>query len=516
MSTALVTSGQEWNEDLLEEVFGHIERIAKEKYQLDCYPNQLEVIAAEQMLDAYASTGLPVYYSHWTFGEQFIKQLEAYNRGYMGLAYEIVINSNPCISYLMEENTMLMQALVIAHAAFGHNYFFKNNYLFQQWTDPDSIVDYLVFAKKYIMECEERYGADEVETILDAAHALQRYGVDKYKKPRKLTEAENEERRKEREAYIHSQLNEVWRTIPATDAPKSADDDGKFPTEPEENILYFIEKHAPRLKDWQREIIRIVRRIAQYFYPQAQLKVMNEGCATYFHYRIMHDLYDEGVIDDGALLEFYHSHTNVVFQPDFDDRRFQGINPYALGWAMYKDIERVATNPTDEDRNWFGSQEWVGSGDWLGAIKQAIRNYKDESFIQQYLSPKVIRDFHLFAVHDDEHEPELEVSGIHNEQGYRTVRDTLAQQHNFGYIIPDIQVYNVDRWGDRSLTLRHYMVNRRPLEPENTTDVLKHLSYLWGYDVKLESVDQNGVVRAVFDLKGDETLLDIFLDDDTL
>ena len=78
----------------------------------------------------------------------------------MGLAYEIVINSNPCIAYLMEENSMTMQALVIAHAAYGHNSFFKNNYLFTTWTSADSIIDYLLFAKNYIAQCEERYGEE--------------------------------------------------------------------------------------------------------------------------------------------------------------------------------------------------------------------------------------------------------------------------------------------------------------------------------------------------------------------
>ena len=514
----LVTAGQEWTLDLIEEVYGHIERIATEKYGLIYYPNQLDIITAEQMLDAYSSTGLPVYYPHWAFGEQFVKQLEAYKRGHMGLAYEIVINSNPCISYLMEENTMLMQTLVIAHAAFGHNHFFTNNYLFKQWTHPDAIVDYLAFAKKYIMECEELYGIDAVEAVLDAAHALQHYGVDRYKRPPRLSAAEEEALRKDREAYIHSQLHEIWSSVPKTKYSETVEideDDRRFPTEPQENVLYFLEKNAPRLKTWQREIIRIVRMVAQYFYPQMQTKVMNEGCATYFHHKIMHDLHDEGIVDEGAMLEFYHSHSNVVFQPDFDDRRFGGINPYALGLKMYQDIERVAMNPTQEDRDWFHDQDWVGSGDYLGAIKEAIVSYKDESFIQQFLSPKVMRDFRMFAIRDDDHDPKLEVTGIHNEQGYKTVRSALAKQHNIGYVFPDIQVYNVDRWGDRALTLRHYMVNRRPLEPETTTDTLTHLAFLWGYNVKLESVDASDKVRAVFDMKDDETLLDIFLDDDS-
>ena len=96
--------------------------------------------------------------------------------------------------------------------------------------------------------------------------------------------------------------------------------------------------------------MRIVRLIAQYFYPQKQTKVMNEGCATYVHYRIMNRLYDLGLISEGAMLEFLASHSNVVFQPDFDDPRFSGLNPYALGFEMMSDIERIVTDPTDEDR----------------------------------------------------------------------------------------------------------------------------------------------------------------------
>src|SRR5256885_11417199 len=92
----------------------------------------------------------------------------------MGLAYEIVINSSPCISYLMEENTATMQTLVIAHAAFGHNHFFKNNYLFKQWTDADGILDYLDFAKKYVMSCEER---DRKSTRLNSSHLVISYAV---------------------------------------------------------------------------------------------------------------------------------------------------------------------------------------------------------------------------------------------------------------------------------------------------------------------------------------------------
>jgi spore cortex formation protein SpoVR/YcgB (stage V sporulation) len=121
---------------------------------------------------------------------------------------------------------------------------------------------------------------------------------------------------------------------------------------------------------WQREILRIVRLIAQYFYPQRQTKMMNEGCACFTHHRIMTRLARKGQIDDGSFLEFLHSHSSVVMQPDFDDRRFSGINPYALGFAMMQDIERIALTPTDEDRLWF--PDIAGNGDSYGNAEGCV------------------------------------------------------------------------------------------------------------------------------------------------
>jgi stage V sporulation protein R len=111
-------------------------RIAHDEFGLDTYANQIEVISSEQMIDAYSSVGLPINYHHWSFGKQFVATEQTYRRGQMGLAYEIVINSDPCIAYLMEENTLPMQALVIAHACYGHNSFFKGNYLFRPGPAP--------------------------------------------------------------------------------------------------------------------------------------------------------------------------------------------------------------------------------------------------------------------------------------------------------------------------------------------------------------------------------------------
>ena len=483
-----ISTGSEWTFDLIRQYDEAIARLARE-FRLDTYPNQIEVIRSDQMLDAYASIGMPLGYSHWSFGKHFVESERSYQRGQMGLAYEIVINSNPCIAYLMEENTMTMQALVIAHACYGHNSFFKGNYLYRTWTDASSIIDYLVFAKQYLSQCEERHGVEEVEKVLDSCHALMNHGVDRYKRPDPVSPEEERRRQRERAEYIQRNLNDLWRTVPRTRETNEPDGE-KFPKDPQENLLYFIEKNAPLLEPWQREIVRIVRKIAQYFYPQRQTQVMNEGWATFWHYTLLNALYDEGKVTDGFMMEFLSSHTGVLYQPGFDSPYYRGINPYALGFAMYSDIRRVCESPTDEDREWFG--DFAGAP-WLEVLDHAMRNFKDESFILQFLSPKVIRDLRLFSVIDDDQESELEIAAIHDAGGYRRVRELLASQYNLSDREPNIQIIGADIRGDRSLTLRHTQHQRRTLNG-GTDEVLKHLHRLWGFPVHLESVDDDKVI----------------------
>ncbi len=492
-----ISTSSEWNFELIKQYDKEISRIAK-SYNLDTYPNQIEVISTEQMMDAYSSVGMPVGYHHWSFGKQFLSTEKNYRRGRMGLAYEIVINSNPCISYLMEENTMTMQALVIAHACYGHNSFFKNNYLFQTWTNADAIIDYLLFARNYITHCEERYGEEAVELTLDSCHALMNYGVDRYQHPYRLSLAKEEARQKEREEYLQLQINELWRkTIPIAEKENPDDVKDKYPDEPQENLLYFIEKNAPLLEPWQREIVRIVRKIAQYFYPQRQTQVMNEGWATFWHYTILNRMYEEGLVTDGFMMEFLQSHTNVVYQPAFDEPHYSGINPYTLGFTMMSDIRRICESPTEEDKRWFPD---LYNTDWVKSLDFAMRNFKDESFIAQYLSPKVIRDLKLFSVLDDDRRSDLEIMAIHDDSGYQSIREQLSNQYNLGNREPNIQIYNVNRRGDRSLTLRHYKHNRRPLG-KATHEVMRHISRLWGFTVRMETEHSDGRIEISHEIE---------------
>ncbi len=486
-----ISTTSEWTFELIEQYDRAISDLAKE-FGLDTYPNQIEVISSEQMMDAYASVGMPLGYNHWSYGKQFLNVEQSYKRGQMGLAYEIVINSNPCIAYLMEENTMTMQALVIAHACYGHNSFFKGNYLFRSWTDAGSIIDYLVFAKNYIAQCEEKYGIEAVESTLDSCHAIMHYGVDRYKRPYPISTHEEQARQKEREEYLQRQVNDLWRTIPVDEETKSEKSVQRYPEEPQENLLYFIEKRAPLLEPWQREVVRIVRKIAQYFYPQRQTQVMNEGWATFWHYTLLNTLYDRGKVTEGFIMEFLQSHTSVIYQPPYDSPYYNGINPYTLGFAMFTDLRRICENPTEEDRRWFPE---IAGSDWLKTLDFAMRNFKDESFILQFLSPKVIRDLKLFCILDDDHNPVIEVSAIHDDEGYQAVREALSAQYNLGNREPNIQIYEVDVRGDRSLTLHHQQFNRLPLG-KSTSEVLKHIHRLWGFDVHLHSVRDEKIIDS--------------------
>lgn len=482
-------TGSEWDFELLDRAMQECGIIARDELKLDTYNNQLCIVSSEQMLDAYASTGLPVMYKHWSFGKKFSKEKDLYQKGKRGLAYELVLNLNPCINYLMEENTACTQVLVIAHAAYGHCHVFKNNYMFKQWTDADAMMDYLIFAKNYIQQCEERYGEEAVEHTLDSAHALMMNGIDRYKRPRTLSMVEEQLKQQEREEYMQKTVNDLWRTLPKTNADENQDTEFRFPAQPEENILYFLEKNSPILETWQRELLRIVRKIAQYFYPQYLTKVLNEGWASFTHYYIMNRLYDKELLTDGAMLEFLKLHTGVLYQPEFDSPYFSGLNPYYLGFEIFSDIKRMCENPDDEDREYFPG---ICGTDWVDTCLDAVANYRDESFIHQFLGPKVVRKMKLFKIVDDSREEHFVIDAIQNAEGFKEIRTRLAKSYELDDWCPKVEVTNADIKGDRTLTLTYYRERGRNIG-DSWQVMLAHVASLWGHKVKLVTARGNTI-----------------------
>jgi stage V sporulation protein R len=215
--------------------------------------------------------------------------------------------------------------------------------------------------------------------------------------------------------------------------------------------------------------------------------MMNEGCATFCHYEIMNRLHDRGLITEGSMLEFLHSHSSVVFQPGFDDPRFSGFNPYALGFAMMSDIKRICEEPKDEDKEFF--PDIAGCGEPYKVLRDAWANYRDESFVLQYLSPAVMRHFRMFQVGDDASKPVLKVDAIHDEVGYRKIRSALSKQYDLSRREPDVQVLDVDLKGDRCLVLGHFVHDGVLLEEKTCRSVLRYATWLWGYGVKLLEIE---------------------------
>lgn len=477
MNNKPLFDSSEWSFDLLEKTWQEIDRIGKDVFNLDYYNPSLEVITSGQMLEAYSSVAMPIMYDHWSYGKSFVKNEMEYRKGKQGLAYEVVINTNPCIAYLMENNSMTMQTLVMAHAVCGHGSFFKNNYLFKEWTDADSILDYLRFSRDYIKKCEYKYGEKRVEIILDACHAIRYYGVDKYKRNSNV-------KKLDKASYNDKNFDPVWNTLGLNREYKEKRTgyyykDGR--SYPEENLLYFIEKNSSVLKDWEKEILRIVRKISQYFYPQMQTQLMNEGWATFIHHEILTHMHDMGLITDGSYLEFLDSHAGVIFQPSPSS----SINVYALGFAMMKDLKRVCEDPDEEDKKWFPE---IADTDWKVTLPDIVANYRDESFVLQFLSPKIIRKFKLFAISDDANFDDYEVLGVQSDEDVYIIRDILSRRYNLSYSLPHIQVTGVDEENTRTLFIQHVIRTEQILQFDNLLDVRKYISYLWGYPVDIEEV----------------------------
>lgn len=420
-------------------------------YPLERYPQIIELITSDQMLDVIAARGLPVLYHHWSFGKKYIDLKRAYNENQMDLAYEIVINSNPAIAYVLVDNPLPLQVLVLAHACYGHNAFFKQNEIFKRHTHASETTAFLTQLKHDCEAAENKYGYTEVERVLDAAHSLFPYAVNQAETIRGLTPDQ--------------------------------------PLELRTNLLSFIADYGTELAHWERNLLHQLHALAQYFYPQQRTKLMNEGWACFWHYQLIHDLYAQGYLSDEFMLAFIETHTHVVYQPGFEHPAYRGLNPYVLGFEIFNDIKRICTRPTDEDKDFF--PELVNT-DWRKAVQFAMQHFNDESFIMQYLSPHLVRKLKLFAVENNPKHAMLTVKAIHNSSGYETIREHLSAQYVPFYSLPDIKITSVDTHTG-TLCLVYQPHDHRQLSA-NVSPVLKHLYHLWRKPIKLIAKDKQGSV----------------------
>ena len=412
-----------------------------EDFGLDWFPIDYEIIDYQEMLGAMAYVGLPTHYRHWSYGKEYERTHTLYNMGQTGLPYEMIINSNPSIAYLMRENALYIHILTMAHCV-GHSDFFKQNRMFTH-TDPDNIIGSFKSAAKYVRQLIEdpSIGIDRVEKILDAAHSVKyqvpRYPGIKYKSREELVEIEKDK---------------------MLENPKYKPDLSKTPLRPEYNILRFVAEHSKHLEEWERNLILIVEESSKYFIPQALTKVMNEGWACTIHQKIINELN----LPDSLYLPFVKLH-NQVIRPHLGQ-----INPYHLGYKLFQKII--------EEK---GFEEAM-------TIREV---HNDITFLRFYMDEEFMRDNNYFSYSFDKSKQSSVVDDISDGEGWENVRDEMIKNVGLNRL-PVVFVDELEKDGTLSLVHEH---DGRDIELNYARKVFEFIETLWGDNVKLITIVEDEI-----------------------
>ncbi|AQS11813.1 SpoVR family protein [Clostridium saccharobutylicum] len=432
---------EKWNEK--------IEKKVKE-YGLDFYPQEFEVIGFNDMIGYEAYVGMPSRYPHWSFGKSYEKNKTLYSLNLTGLPYEMVINSDPCLAYLMKDNTLLLQILTMAHV-YGHNDFFKNNRLFKQGTNASYTLEMFNLDAKIIRDYidDPSIGYSEVERILDAAHAI-RYQIGRTVGIKELSNEEIKENMIK--DYERKKGN---RGILDSNKKIELPDLEKIPLEPVDDVIGFIIEYG-NLQEWEKTILRIVKRETQYFIPQIETKIMNEGWASYTHYNILKEL----DLPQELHFEFIKRHNDVIAPA------IGGLNPYYIGFKIFEDLDKK-----------YGKEK-------IFEVREVER---DSSFLRRYLTKELCEELNLFQYNKRTFDTVIEE--ISDETGWKTIRDTLSYTAGMGSI-PYVRVMDLNK-KDYTLTLEN-LFDGRSLELSYAKETLKYVQELWGHNVRLITKGNDG------------------------
>ncbi len=437
-----------------------------EAFGLDPFPVHFEIVPPHIMYE-FGAYGLPGRFSHWTHGKAYYRMKTQYDYG-LSKIYELVINNNPAYGFLMENNTLIQNKLVVAHVL-AHSDFFKNNVYFS--TTNRQMIETVAINADRIHKYEYEHGSHEVEQFLDAVLSIQEH-VDPHRAIKKK-EPSKAKRRKERVSTPYDDLFELDPDFRKDEEPSPE----KFPPEPEKDLLRFIAENSPVLEDWQRDIVQIVRYESLYFVPQMQTKIMNEGWASYWHVRIMREL----DLSDAEYAEFAQLHAGVIAPSRTH------LNPYHVGMKIFEDIERRWDNPSPEERERYGRK----GGEGRQKIFEVREMENDASFIRNYLTKELVEelDLYVYEMRDGE--------AVIVEKDWEKVRDVILRgMVNLGN--PYIVVEDGDYRGNRELYLKH-LHEGQDLDIKYAEKTLQYVYRLWGRPVHLETVYDGKKILLTYD-----------------
>jgi stage V sporulation protein R len=416
---------------------------------LDPYPVTFESVPAPVLYE-FAAYLIPGRMAHWSYGKAYHAMKTRYDYG-LNKLYEMVINANPAYAFLLESNSELENTFVKAHVM-GHVDFFHHNHCFQHTTSD--MMDAAARHADRVRQYEFEVGHDVVEQFLDACLSLQEHVSEP---PPVIPPREG-----------RAGGGAVSRGIPYLDWVKTAPVEPvrtvKANTQVEEDVLLFLVRESRHLTDWERDVVSMVREEMVYFWPQIRTKIMNEGWATYWHAELMREL----VNDDADYLDFVRLHSQVTAPGQYQ------VNPYALGYAIYRDLKRR---------------------EGLDALFLARSIDDDVSFVRNYLSEEVCRELNLL-VYGAEHD-RVVVKG----REWERVRSQLVHDLLHGGI-PVIHVNDGDfnQRGELYLLHRHEGVD---LDIHYAERTLRHVHRLWGRPVHLETRARDKRLVLSFDGKVD-------------
>lgn len=455
---------------------GAIEDIQEQarKFGLDGFPMRYEICPPD-IIYTFGAYGMPVRFSHWSFGKAFHRMKTQYDFN-LSRIYELVINANPCHAFLLNSNSLLQNKVIVAHVL-AHSDFFKHNYRFARTSRamPETMAVHAARLRRY----EMRHGREKVEEVLDAAIALQQQ-VDPHSPPPEGP-ADDEERNRgsrDRENGAETPYDDLWELDGASDddPPTQSSRLGRE-EEPRDLLLYIIE-HGRHLADWERDVLSIIRAEMLYFWPQLETKILNEGWATYWHARIMHrlDLTEEETVD------FARMHASVLAPGRLH------INPYRIGYELLRSVEKRWNEPTADDRRRYGRR----GGEGMQKLFEVRETETDVSLLRNYLTEDLVDELDLYVYRRVRNE------WVVTDNDWETVRDGLVQQLTNGGV-PVISIVDGDYRRNGELMLKHRYEGVE-LDLRYLERTLPYVYRLWGRPVHLETVV--GEEKATFSCTG--------------
>jgi stage V sporulation protein R len=468
-------------------------------YGLDFYETIFEVVDAEDISEIAAYGGFPTRYPHWSFGMSYEQLKKSYDYG-LSKIYEMVINNDPCYAYLMRSNHVVDQKLVMAHV-YGHNDFFKNNAFFAHTSRKmmDEMANHGARIRSYV----ERFGEEEVEAFMDRCMSIddlidphsvairRRQGssryefsaeaempeetqatrfrskdyMDEYINPREVLRAEEDELRKQREEAARA-----------------------FPETPQKDVLLFLIEYAP-LKNWQRDILSIIRDEAYYFAPQGMTKIMNEGWASYWHSTIM----TQKALSASEVVDYADHHSGTMAMSR------TRLNPYKLGIELLRDIE-IRWNTGRFGKEYEECEDVEKRRTWdkkLGLGRQKIfevrRIHNDITFIDTFLTPEFCVEHNLFTYAWQEQAGNYYIES----RDFAAIKERLLfGLTNFGK--PWIYVVDGNYRNRGELLLKHKHEGM-DLKLDYASETLRNIQAIWGRPVHLSTVSDGKIITLSFD-----------------